>query len=122
MKKIMKKLNVAIVGAMASGAAMAANAGAKAPNINDTLCELAAQFGGIFSTLRTLAFIGAAFTIASWAWGYISSGKVEFKDIQGKGIGMLVGFFLLFGVGVIVSAFMSMAGDGGSLGCVVDAF
>ena len=35
---------------------------------------------------------------------------------------MLVGFFLLFGVGVIVSAFMSMAGDGGLLGCVVDAF
>ena len=112
MKKLIKKLNFAIVGIMASAPAMAAE-----PNINETICKLAEQFGGIFSTLRTLAFIGAAFTIATWAWGYISSGKVEFKDIQGKGIGMLVGFFLLFGVGIIIQAFMSMAGEGGSLGC-----
>ena len=117
MKKLIKKLNFAVIGIMASAPAMAA-----APDINKTICELAKQFGGIFSTLRTLAFIGAAFTIASWAWGYISGGKVEFKDIQGKGIGMLVGFFLLFGVGVIIQAFMSMAGEGGSLGCDMGAF
>jgi hypothetical protein len=113
MKKLMKKLNFAVVGLMASGsAAMAAQ-----PDINDTICELAKQFGGIFSTLRTLAFIGAAFTIAGWAWGYISKGEVKFDDVQKKGTGMLVGFFMLFGVGVIISAFMAMAGEGGSLGC-----
>lgn len=115
MKKLMKKFNFALIGVMATVApAMAAG---NQPDLNKAICELAKQFGGVFSTLRTLAFIGAAFTIAGWAWGYISKGKVEFKDVQEKGIGMLVGFFLLFGVGMIVTAFMSMAGDGGSLGC-----
>lgn len=117
MKKLMNKINFAIVALMASGtASMAA-----APDINKTICDLAEQFGGVFSTLRTLAFIGAAFTIAGWAWGYISKGEVKFDDIQKKGIGMLVGFFMLFGVGVIISAFMSMAGEGGSLGCDMGA-
>lgn len=60
--------------------------------------------------------MGAAFVIAGWAWGYISSGKVELKDLQGKGTGMLVGFVMLFGIGAILSFFMSESGLA-TIGC-----
>ena len=115
MKKLLLKLNFAIVGIMATGVANAASANV---GINaKALCDLFEQFGGIFSILRTLAFVGAAFILAGWAWGWISSGKVELKDVKEKGIGMLVGFVVLFAVGAIVTVFMNMAGAGGSLGC-----
>lgn len=118
MKKLIKRLNFAIIGIMASGsAAMAAKGG-----MNDVLCELAGQFGEIFGLLRTLAFVGAGVTIAGWAWGYISKGEVKFDDLQKKGIGMLVGFFLLFGVGALLSVFMAMTEEGGSLDCVQKFF
>lgn len=109
MKKIMNKANFAIVGLMASMApAMAADNG---------LCNLVKELGNLLGMLRTLAFIGAGFTIAGWAWGFISSGKVELKDVQTKGIGLLVGFVLLFGVGMVLSFLMSAAAPGGSLNC-----
>lgn len=115
MKKLLLKLNFAIVGIMATSVAKAAEAGL---NINtNALCGLFQQFGGIFKVLRTLAFVGAAFILAGWAWGWISGGKVELDDVKKKGIGMLVGFVVLFGVGAIVTVFMNMAGAGGSLGC-----
>ena len=109
MKKIMNKANFAIIGLMASMApAMAADNG---------LCNLVKELGGLLGMLRTLAFIGAGFTIAGWAWDYISKGKVELKDVQTKGIGLLVGFVLLFGVGMVLSFLMSAAAPGGSLNC-----
>lgn len=112
MKKIMNKANFAIVGLMASMApAMAANNG---------LCNLVKELGGLLGMLRTLAFIGAGFTIAGWAWDYISKGKVELKDVQTKGIGLLVGFVLLFGVGMVLSFLMSAAAPGGSLNCAAE--
>lgn len=112
MKKIMNKANFAIVGLMASMApAMAADNG---------LCNLVKELGGLLGMLRTLAFIGAGFTIAGWAWGFISSGKVELKDVQTKGIGLLVGFVLLFGVGMVLSFLMSAAAPGGSLNCAAE--
>lgn len=112
MKKMIKKINLAIIGMMVAGPAMAAGS-------NDAICKLMEQFADVFSTLRLLAFIGAGFVIAGWAWGWISSGKgVEIKDVKDKGIGMLVGFIVLFSIGAILSAFMAMAGEGGSLGCV----
>ncbi len=98
MKKLMNKFNFALIGIMASAPAFAAT---------DGLCQLITQMYDVFKTLRTLAFVGAAFVIAGWAWGYISSGKVELKDLQGKGVGMLVGFVLLFGIGVVLSFFLS---------------
>ena len=105
----MNKANFAIVGLMASMApAMAADNG---------LCNLVKELGGLLGMLRTLAFIGAGFTIAGWAWDYISKGKVELKDVQTKGIGLLVGFVLLFGVGMVLSFLMSAAAPGGSLNC-----
>lgn len=109
MKKIITKANFAIVGLMASMApAMAADNG---------LCNLVKELGNLLGMLRTLAFIGAGFTIAGWAWGYISKGKVELKDVQEKGIGLLVGFVLLFGIGMVLSFLMSAAEPGGSLNC-----
>ncbi len=100
MKKLMIKLNVAIIAAMAATPAMA----------NEGLCNLMRQMHGVFSTLRTLAFVGAAFIIAGWAWGFISKGEVKMDDLKNKGTGMLVGFVLLFGIGVVLSFLMSQGG------------
>ena len=111
----MKKLVFAALCMFIAAPAMALN-----PNVNNAICELMKQFGGVFSILRTLAFVGAGFTIAGWAWGWISKGEVKYDDVQKKGLGMLVGFIVLFSLGAILSAFMAMAGDGGSLGCVAD--
>ena len=110
MKKIMNKANFAIVGLMASMApAMAAG---------DGICDLVRELGSLLGMLRTLAFIGAGFTIAGWAWDYISKGKVELKDVQTKGIGLLVGFVLLFGVGMVITFLMNAAEPGGALNCM----
>lgn len=109
MKKIMTRLNMAIIAAMVATPAMAAPAG-------NGLCDLLMKMHDVFALLRTLAFVGAAFVIAGWAWGYISAGEVKLDDLKKKGTGMLVGFVLLFGIGVVLSFFMSQAGAG-VLGC-----
>ena len=120
MKKLMNKFNFAIVGLMASMApSMAAVSEA---SMNKALCDLAKQLGGVFGILRTLAFVGAGFIIAGWAWGWIAAGEVKFDEVKKKGIVMLVGFIVLFAIGTILSAFMSMAGEGGSLGCAAAMF
>lgn len=112
----MKKVGFVLLAMLVAVPAMAATS----PNLKDTVCELMAQFGSVFNILRILAFVGAGFTIAGWAWGWISSGTFKQDEVQKKGIGLLVGFAVLFGLGAIVSAFMSMTGEGGSWGCVVD--
>ncbi|MDR2685933.1 MAG: hypothetical protein LBB23_04140 [Rickettsiales bacterium] len=68
-----------------------------------TLCG---EMANIFKLLRNLAFIGAAFIIANWAWGFISTGKVDFTGddgLRGKFLALLVGFALLSGVGILLS-------------------
>lgn len=119
MKKLMKKISFAMVGIMASVPAMAA-----AVEYGDVLCSLATEFNNIFRMLRLLAFIGAGMSIAGWAWGYIKAGKIDDiqKEVSSKGIALLVGFVLLFSIGTLLSVFMSMAGPGGSWGCVQDFF
>ena len=109
MKKIMNKANFAIIGLMASMApAMAA------AKIDDGLCTLVAELGGLLKTLRTLAFIGAGFLIAEWAWGFIAKpDDVKLETFKKKGVGMLVGFVLLFGIGTVISFLISVAGDAG---------
>ncbi|MCM1294627.1 MAG: hypothetical protein NC311_03635 [Muribaculaceae bacterium] len=110
MKKLIQKISFASLMLMATAtSSFAANAGdAFSGNMENSICTLITEMGGLFRTLRTLAFIGAAFIIAGWAWGYISAGKgVDIKDVKDKGIGMLVGFMLLFGVGIILSVFMA---------------
>ena len=73
-------------------------------------CALVTGLQGVFKTLRTLAFVGAAFCIGGWAWGYISKGEAKMDDIKGKGIGLLVGFVMLFGVGMILQFLPRIAG------------
>lgn len=109
MKKIMTRLNMAIIAAMVATPAMAA------PGDNG-LCALLVKMHDVFALLRTLAFVGAAFVIAGWAWGYISAGEVKLDDLKKKGTGMLVGFILLFGIGVVLSFFMSQGGMS-TIGC-----
>ena len=81
------------------------------------MCEALQKLHGLFNLLRTLAFIGAAFYIAQWAWGYISKGDVKMDDIKDKGTALIVGFSLLFLVGVILSFVMSASGAK-FIGCV----
>ena len=119
MKKLMKKLNFAIIAGMVSIApAMAAS------GMDEALCDLAKEFGKIFGILRTLAFIGAGVIIAGWAWGYISGGKAVdvVKEVKEKGVAMLIGFILLFSIGVVLEIFLSLAGEGGGLGCAANMF
>jgi len=112
MKKVMNKVNMAIISMIVASPAFAA--------VNDSaMCLFMKDLRGVFNMLRTFAFIGAAFMIAGWAWGYISSGKAEIKDLKDKGTGLLVGFILLFSVGLILQFLVSASG-GRALGCVMD--
>ena len=115
MKKIMNKINFAIVALMVSGSAFAARQ-VKSIDIGtiqgsgNGICDLLDNLHEVFNILRILAFIGAAFYIASWAWGYIKGGKAELDDVKTKGIGLLVGFSALFLIGIALSFVMSAAG------------
>jgi hypothetical protein len=82
-----------------------------APAVNmQTLCT---EMQGIFKLLRNLAFIGAAFVIAGWAWGYISGGEFKFaEEAKKKGLALLVGFVMLSGVGVVLSMFTTYCATG----------
>ena len=103
MKKIMNKINFAIIGLMVSVPAFAADTNA--------MCTAIKELGKVFNLLRTMAFIGAAFYIAGWAWGFISKPEdAKMDKIKEKGQGLLVGFFLLFLVGVLLSFIMSATG------------
>ena len=104
MKKIVNKINFALVGLMASVPAFAAGAA------NDGMCAALKSLSGVFNLLRTMAFIGAAFYIAGWAWEYISKGEAKMDTIKTKGQGLLVGFSLLFLVGVLLSFIISATG------------
>lgn len=110
MKKLIQKISVSslMLFAMTMGSARAASAaGTINTDLTNNICNLVAQMGGLFKTLRTLAFVGAAFIIAGWAWEYISAGKgVDLKGVKDKGIGMLVGFILLFAIGGVITVFM----------------
>lgn len=111
MKKIMNKINFAIIGLMVAMPAFAAGA-----SNTDGMCALIKRLHGVFEILRIMAFVGAAFYIAGWAWDYISKGEAKMDDIKKKGIGLLVGFSLLFIIGLILSFVLSAAGQN-AIGC-----
>lgn len=77
------------------------------------MCDLIGKMQGVFKTLRVLAFVGAGFYMAGWAWDYISKGKVELKDLKEKGTGLLVGFTILFAIGVVITFLLGAAGENG---------
>lgn len=99
---------IVVSGAMAAGHTIAANA---------DMCVFIKEFQGIFKMLRTLAFLGAGFTIATWAWGWISKpDEIKVEDlVKKKGLPMLVGFILLFGIGTVLQL-LSTAGGLNTLG------
>ena len=108
MKKVMNKINFAIICLMTAGPAFAA--GEKTLNTS-AFCQLFAKLHDIFNLLRIAAFIGAAFYIAGWAWEFISKpGDMKVDKIKEKGTGLLVGFILLFMVGIILSFVLSATG------------
>jgi hypothetical protein len=117
MKRLINKANFAIIGLMAAMSPAVA-----ADSVNDGVCQLVGKLTPLLQTLRTLAFIGAGFTIAAWAWDFIAKGEVKLEDAKKKGVGMLVGFFLLFAVGAILTFLLSAAGDPEKFGCDPDAF
>ena len=112
MKKVMNKINFAVIAAMTSVTAMAAGSG-----VNDkAICIFMRDLHGVFTMLQTFCFIGAAFMIAGWAWGYISKGEAKMDDLKNKGSGLLVGFILLFSVGLVLKFLYSASGQG-AFGC-----
>ena len=120
MKSLLKKIGVAGFVMLAGGAAaLAAPAAGGVVAVNaDGLCGIINEMYGVFRILRTLAFVGAAFIIAGWAWGYISAGKgVDMEALKKKGTGMLVGFVLLFGIGVVLQFFIFSNTGLSAIGC-----
>lgn len=108
MNKILKKINMAMVFVMLSCPVAFADG---TDSVKGGLCKMIVEMGKTMSILRTLAFVGAAFCIASWAWGFISKGEVKLEDVQKKGLGVIVGFVLLFSLGVFLN--WGLAGAGG---------
>lgn len=81
-------------------------------HVDKETCDLIGRMQEIFRTLRILAFVGAGFYMAGWAWDYISKGEAKMDDMKKKGIGLLVGFTLLFIIGVVISFVLSVTGPG----------
>lgn len=118
MKKQLKTIGFAALSAFLAVSGATAAATGQSSISGDNLCQLIAKFQEIFRMIRTLAFLGAGFLIATWAWGYITAGKIDkpMDEVKNKGISMVVGFILLFGIGVVLQIVTSAAGLK-SMGC-----
>lgn len=87
---------------------------AKASTSNSGICELINQFKGVFQVLRTMAFVGAAFVLAKYAWDLISKGwggsdgKGDLvTSLKGKLLPMVVGFIILFAIGALLTGLLN---------------
>ncbi len=114
LKNVLKKIGFA--GAMFI-TGLGQSFAAPASQNNPALCDLVVKMSGVFNLLSTLAFIGAAFIIAGWAWGFIAAGDVKSDDIKKKGVGLIVGFSLLLGIGFVLKFLISSTGMN-MIGCV----
>ena len=90
------------------------------------MCELIAEMQDIFKLIRTLAFVGAGFLLAKYAWEAISTGKLNgeadlVKGAQKTGVPMLVGLILLFAIGTILQVLSSATGAE-LMGCSTEIF
>jgi hypothetical protein len=111
MKKIMNKINFAIIALMTSVPAFAADPANRYDiKVEADMCDLVKRLHGVFDVLRIMAFIGAAFYIAGWAWDFIKGGEAKMDDVKKRGLGLLVGFSLLFIIGLVLTFIMSAAG------------
>ena len=109
MNKLRNKISFALIAFMTTTSVFADSV------IKD--CGLVERLHQVFKLLQMFAFIGAAFFIAGWAWDFISGGKAEVKTIKEKGTGLLVGFILLFAVGVLLSFVSNVVGNKLGLDC-----
>lgn len=79
--------------------------------VGKEMCDMIKELQVVFKTLRTLAFLGAGFLLAKYGWEAISTGKLNGKDliegVKTTGISMIVGFALLFAIGVILSVLIN---------------
>ncbi len=136
MRKLINKLNFAIIGIMTSLSAMAATTATTATtaggagavnvlgtNVSGTICELATKLNGVFKTFQILAFVGAGIMLAGWGWKLITKGD-EFKteEAQKKLVSILAGTIILFSIGTLLTVFMNMTGVGGKLQCATNFF
>lgn len=113
MKKLFQKIGFASLVLFSSSLAAFAATRAGGAAMGNGFCDLIVRMHDVFVLLRTLAFVGAAFIIAGWAWGYITKpGDMKVEDLKNKGTGMLVGFILLFSIGAVLSFFLSTTGMG----------
>lgn len=92
----------------------------------DGMRKLIAEMLDIFKPIRTLAFVGAGFMLAKYAWEAISTGKLNgeadlVKGAQKTGMPMLVGLILLFAIGTILQVLSSATGAE-LLGCSTEIF
>ena len=104
----MNKINFAIIGLLVSIPSFAAPT--ETINVTSDMCELVKRLHNVFNILRIAAFIGAAFYIAGWAWGWIAGGEAKVDEIKKRGIALIVGFGLLFMIGVVLSFILSASG------------
>ena len=117
-KTAIKNGGLGAVLALVTVPAVAANAAA-VPGLNVSgLCELITQMQGVFKTLRILAFVGAGFIVAKYAWEAITTGtiggqKTVVEGLKAVGVPMIVGFVLLFSIGILLG-FLS---NGENFGC-----
>ena len=119
MKKQMKVIGFAAL----SSLFVVGNAMAEEMFDVNQICPLIAQFKNIFKVLRTLAFVGAGFIIAGWGWSYISkTEEVKMDDVKKKGFSMLIGFALLFGIGILLDLLSKPSMVTGALGCDTELF
>ena len=96
---------------------------AQALEVSTEMCKLIAKMQDVFKILRILAFVGAGFYMAGWAWEYIKGSNKDgvMEDMKKKGIGLLVGFTLLFAIGVVISFVLSVSGQDGEK-CITDGW
>ena len=106
----MNKINFAIICLMTAMPAFAALP-KKQITVETDMCQLIKSLHSVFDVLRIAAFVGAAFYIAGWAWGFISKPEdAKMDKIKEKGMGLLIGFSLLFIIGAVLSFIMSASG------------